>query len=153
MNKQLFSDPSLPFLEKCFKLGSVAAYQHCAMMKYHYSVSHALDECLALLEEEDGSLTKPRRRQPRRRQSQLASSIQMSSMANLEERQREKGYSLNASVLPHETTSRCQESDDTADTTRHDDEYECGGYDGVDVVYNLQRVKSQQPRPQTGFLQ
>merc|ERR1712232_986403 len=27
---KLFSDPSLPFLQKCFKLGGVAAYQHCA---------------------------------------------------------------------------------------------------------------------------
>ncbi len=113
-------------------------------MKHHYSVSHALDECLALLEEEDGSLTKPRRRQ-----SQLASSsLYMNAMANLEERQREKGYSLNASVLSHHVTNACHDSDFTADSTHHDDECEGGGYDGVDVVYNLHRVKIHQSQSQ-----
>lgn len=115
------------------------------MMKHHYSLSHALDECLALLEDEDGSLTKPRRRH-----SQLASSLQMNSLASLEERQREKGYSINASVLPHDRT-RCHESDGTIDSTHHDDECESGGYDGV-LVYNLQRVKSQQSKPQNRTL-
>ena len=107
---QLFSNPTQPFLEKCFQYGSVAAYQHFAMLKHHYSVAHALDECLALLEEEDGSLNKPRRRQSQL----LASSLQhdhLKSISKLElddtrtSRQqkihrRPRGYSLNSSVLP-----------------------------------------------------
>lgn len=111
------------------------------MMKHHYRVAHALDECLALLEDEDGSLIKPRRRL-----SQLASSLSSFNpkvhvmLANLEERQREKGYSINASVLPHANKN----TDDTDDSTEHDDECESGGFDGVKVMYNQNRIKESQ---------
>jgi hypothetical protein len=100
-------------------------------MKHHYRVAHALDECLAVLEEEDGSLTKPRRRL-----SQLASNINGRLGVNgLEARQRAKGFSINTSVLP----------DDTDDSTAHDDECESGGFDGVKVVFNHKyRIKEKQ---------
>lgn len=51
---QLFSNPSLPFLQRCFQGGAVGAYQKIAMMKAHYLIAHALDECLAILEEKEG---------------------------------------------------------------------------------------------------
>ena len=140
----LFSDPTSSYLNKCFQLGSIAAYQHCSMMKHHYRVAHALDECLALLEEEDGSLTKPRRRL-----SQLASSMHgMKHVANLEERQREKGYSINASVLLSYNHHNGDSGDDTDDsTTEHDDECESGGFDGVTVKYhNQSRIKESQSK-------
>lgn len=47
---KLFSNPTLPFLEQCFQVGSIAAYRHCAMMKLHYGVSHAIVDCIATLE-------------------------------------------------------------------------------------------------------
>lgn len=47
---KLFSNPTLPFLKQCFQVGSIAAYRHCAMMKLHYGVSHAIVDCLATLE-------------------------------------------------------------------------------------------------------
>ena len=94
------------------------------MMKHHFRIAHALDECLALLEEEDGSLTKPRRRQ-----SQLA--MVQSSKGHLEERQRAKGYSITSCVLANLNLDG--DSDGTDDSTaEHDDEIECGGFDGVE---------------------
>lgn len=57
----LFSNPSLAFLRRCFQGGAVAAYQKIAMMKAHYSIAHALDECLAILEEGDNAASNRRR--------------------------------------------------------------------------------------------
>lgn len=124
----------MSYLTKCFQVGSIAAYQHCSMMKHHYRVAHALDECLAILEEEDGSLTKPRRRHSQLATSQLG--IKLTDL--LVERQRAKGYSINASVLPH---SGGTSHHDTDDSTEHDDECELGGFDGVQIMYNQNRRK------------
>jgi hypothetical protein len=135
---QLFSNPTKPFLEKCFQLGGVAAYQHHAMMKHHYSIAHALDECLALLEEEDGSLTKPRRRH-----NQLASTLHLKSIAQLQKKiKRQRAYSLNSSVLP--SGSEGIRSVATDDSSQHDDECESGGFDGVNIEYNQHRIKENQ---------
>eukprot|EP00551_Chaetoceros_affinis_P008681 CAMPEP_0203683586 /NCGR_PEP_ID=MMETSP0090-20130426/47595_1 /ASSEMBLY_ACC=CAM_ASM_001088 /TAXON_ID=426623 /ORGANISM="Chaetoceros affinis, Strain CCMP159" /LENGTH=700 /DNA_ID=CAMNT_0050552735 /DNA_START=832 /DNA_END=2934 /DNA_ORIENTATION=- len=140
----LFSNPSLPFLKKCFQNGSVAAYQHCAIMKHHYSVAHALDECLATLEQEDGSLNKPRRRQ-----SQLASTMQIKPKAYLDERQKRQqaNFSLNASVLSTGSSHITNDSD-TADgtTSSHDDECESGGFDGVTIAFDQRRIKEVQSK-------
>ncbi len=86
---QLFCNPSLPFLKKCFQVGRVAAFKHCAMMKLHYSVSNTLDECLAILEGEDG-LSEP---------SRAVSSNHVSTQFY------SKGYSLNASAFPTDNAS------------------------------------------------
>jgi len=140
----LFSNPSLPFLKKCFQNGSVAAYQHCAIMKHHYSVAHALDECLATLEQEDGSLNKPRRRQ-----SQLASTMQIKPKEYLDERQKRQqaNFSLNASVLSTGSSHITNDSD-TADgtTSSHDDECESGGFDGVTIAFDQRRIKEVQSK-------
>lgn len=47
--QQLFADPKLDHLYRYFQAGSVAAYEHIAMIKSHYSMADALDECLAKL--------------------------------------------------------------------------------------------------------
>jgi len=47
---KLFSNPTLPFLKQCFQVGSTGAYRHCAMMKSHYEVSYAIDECLSVIQ-------------------------------------------------------------------------------------------------------
>jgi len=123
----LFSPATLPFLEKCFQNGSVAAYQNCAMMKLHYSVFRALEECLAILEEEDGSFIKQRRRR-----SQI-SSIELKSIKDKSRLTGAKAYSLNTSALP------CGSDDSTEASSRHDDEYECGGFDGVNADYTFNK--------------
>jgi predicted acylesterase/phospholipase RssA len=46
---QLFSDPDPNDLEGYFQGGSVAAFQHAAMIRMHYSIADALDECLEKL--------------------------------------------------------------------------------------------------------
>jgi hypothetical protein len=47
---KLFSDPSLADLERYFQGGRVAAYEHTAMIRLHYSVCDALDQCIAQLQ-------------------------------------------------------------------------------------------------------
>jgi hypothetical protein len=47
---QLFSDPSQRDLDHYFQAGSVAAYEHIAMIRLHYSISDVLDECVLQLE-------------------------------------------------------------------------------------------------------
>merc|ERR1712194_69843 len=51
----LFAQQSVDDMRRYFQGGSVAAYQHVAMLKLHYKIAHALDECLASLELEDSS--------------------------------------------------------------------------------------------------
>mmetsp|Transcript_14321 Transcript_14321/g.20991 ORF Transcript_14321/g.20991 Transcript_14321/m.20991 type:complete len:512 (-) Transcript_14321:229-1764(-) len=50
---KIFSNPSLEDMERYFQGGSVAAYQHCAMIKLHYGIAHALDDCVLTLEEQE----------------------------------------------------------------------------------------------------
>jgi hypothetical protein len=50
----LFSDPSLDSLYHYNQIGSVAAYQHAAMIRLHYRIADALDECIEKLST-DGS--------------------------------------------------------------------------------------------------
>ena len=45
----LFSDPLLRHMYRYFQAGSVAAYEHVAMIKCHYRMADALDECIAKL--------------------------------------------------------------------------------------------------------
>lgn len=88
------------------------------MMKLHYSVSRTLDECLAVIEEVDGSMTKPRRRQT------LLHS-------------QHKNYSLTLSSFPPNisTQNHLRPGLNTPETvsiaSSHDDEHE-SGFDGVE---------------------
>ena len=60
---KLFVNQTVGDLQRYFQGGSVAAYQHIAMIRLHYRIANALDECLAELEQSDGTAsTKPRRR-------------------------------------------------------------------------------------------
>lgn len=47
---QLFSDPTLENLKRWFQGGEVAAYEHTALIKLHYSIADALDDCISKLE-------------------------------------------------------------------------------------------------------
>lgn len=42
----LFSDPTVAQVSRCMKVGAVAAYQHAAMIRLHYRVGDAIEECL-----------------------------------------------------------------------------------------------------------
>ncbi len=46
----LFSDPSVASLYHFIQVGSVAAYQHAAMIRLHYCLADALDECIERVE-------------------------------------------------------------------------------------------------------
>jgi len=59
---QLFRDPKLDELYDYYQRGAVAAYEHIAMIKLHYSVADALDQCIATLEGSRSNLSVTKRR-------------------------------------------------------------------------------------------
>jgi hypothetical protein len=62
---KLFSDPDEKMIDKCMKVGSVAAYQHAAMIRSHYRIADTIEECLQKLGSVDKSnkvKVKPSRR-------------------------------------------------------------------------------------------
>lgn len=46
----LFSDPTVKSMYRYLQVGTVAAYQHAAMIRLHYRIADALDECIEKLE-------------------------------------------------------------------------------------------------------
>uniref|UniRef100_A0A7S3Q201 PNPLA domain-containing protein n=1 Tax=Chaetoceros debilis TaxID=122233 RepID=A0A7S3Q201_9STRA len=144
---QLFSNPTKKFLQKCVQGGRVAAFKHCSMMKLHYSVSNAFDDCLAILEEEDGSFSKSRRRH-----SNLLSSPHYKSSNQSGRGQKRsgigRGYNLNASAFPLDNLLDGDiESEYSQDITSvgssmsmHDDECEMRGFDGVRMDYPMHMI-------------
>ena len=113
---KLFTDQTVDDMKRYFQGGSVAAYQHVAMLKLHYKIAHALDECLATLEEMDDSPNDP----PRRRRSQLML-------------KQSKSQTLHFAKL---STPRSESTIATVD-----DEYERGGFDGVDVAWRASPIE------------
>jgi len=81
----------------------VAAYKHCAMMKLQYTVANALDESLAVLEDQDGSLGKPRRRISILARKQYYK--EMNRLESKEKRKSGRSYSLSASPFPTDEAS------------------------------------------------
>ena len=65
IHQQLFTEQSIDDMKRYFQGGSVAAYQHVAMLKLHYKITHALEDSLASLEFDESP------EPPRRRRSQL----------------------------------------------------------------------------------
>jgi hypothetical protein len=57
----LFSDPTYDDLLRYYQAGSIAAYEHVAMIRLHFSISDALDDCIAKLE---GTYDKTSSRRP-----------------------------------------------------------------------------------------
>jgi hypothetical protein len=109
------------------------------MMKLHYSVSDALDECLMIMENEDGVTSKPRRRLNQLAKMQYYQ--EMSQLELLQNKQKGKGFALCASNLPNDGSLRdlhatsCQDtgfptsslSDGTTDSS-HDDDYDLASF-------------------------
>jgi hypothetical protein len=91
-------------------------------MKLHYSVSRTLDECLAIIEEVDGSMTKPRRRQSLLNSHQHKTcSLTLSSFPP-------------NTPIPHLRPSLCTPETMSISSSQeecHDDEHEIG-FDGVE---------------------
>jgi len=114
----LFTDPTLHDMRRFFKGGNVAAYQHCAMIKEHYKVARALEECLASLEadEYEGLPFKP----IRRRMSQFRTQA--------DERTKFGGITSSGKVdcIDDNTTMTDSCSDG------YDDECENSGFDGIE---------------------
>lgn len=120
---KLFADQNVDDMKRYFQGGKTAAYQHASMLKLHYRIAHALDECLASLEvdEAPGDMS-------RRRRSQL-----------MLKQKSEHSLSAQGGLLHSKLDSRnslVSGSDHTAPTsTVCDDEYEGGGFDGVECAF------------------
>ncbi|KAL7519081.1 hypothetical protein ACHAWX_003878 [Stephanocyclus meneghinianus] len=56
---KVVAEQTVDDMKRYFLGGSVAAYQHVVMLKLHYEIAHALNECLATLEELDQSSNDP----------------------------------------------------------------------------------------------
>ncbi|KAL3826411.1 hypothetical protein ACHAXA_008619 [Cyclostephanos tholiformis] len=123
----LFQDQSLDDMTRYFQGGSVAAFQHVAMLKLHLKIARALDECLASLEfDEDPN------EPPRRRRSQLF-------------KEKLLGGGLHFTKLDSKTMTEGQPISITSSATTvseglvSDDEHEKGGFDGIDCAFNPSR--------------
>jgi len=119
-----------------FQGGSVAAYQHVAMLKLHYQIAHALDESLASLEFDEAPTHEP----PRRRRSQLYKQKSLKT--------RLSGGGLHFTKLESENKKQLLESETTSpdstvsDGYLSDDEHEKGGFDGVECAFGPGRRPS-----------
>jgi hypothetical protein len=123
---KLFGDQSVDDMKRYFQGGSVAAYQHIAMLKLHYKIAHALDECLARLEYDEASPSDP----PRRRLSQLHMQKSLLSMASLPI----SGDSLLFRKLD-DMNGTTHSNSVASDGYIIDDEHEKGGFDGVECAF------------------
>ena len=47
----MFSNPTLSDLQRYFQGGAIAAYEKTAMIKLHYQIADALDECLEMMDQ------------------------------------------------------------------------------------------------------
>ena len=116
-------------MKRYFQGGRVAAYQHVAMLKLHYKIAHALDECLASLEFDEA----PDERRPRRRRSQL---FKQKSLKAIPARSPPSGGVRFGKISSHEQLQAGSDSTSSATTVSDgyvsDDEHEKGGFDGVD---------------------
>lgn len=121
----LFADQSVDDMKRYFQGGSVAAYQHVAMLKLHYKIVHALDECLASLEFDEAPKDPPRRRRSQLFQQKGGGLhfTRLESKSNIIQLRSD-------TTSPASTVSGGYISDD-----EHDDEYEQGGFDGVECAF------------------
>ncbi len=115
---KLFSAQSLDDMKRYFQGGSVAAYQHVAMLKLHYKIAYALDECLATLEHDES----PNNLLHRRRSQMLMN-------------QSSKPGGLNFATLSSTKEKLPSDHDSSNSSSLCDDEYDEGGFDGVECAF------------------
>ncbi len=101
------------------------------MLKLHYKIAHALDECLANLEFDEAPTAPPRRRRTSQLMKQKSVKTTGLHFSKLQEAKRKQAES--------DTTSS-----DSTDSGGYmsDDEHEKGGFDGVDCAFGPGRRPS-----------
>jgi len=130
----LFADQTTDDMIRYFQGGSVATYQHVAMLKLHYKIVHSLDECLASLEFDDAP-NEP----PRRRRSQIYKQKSLKAMPSPGGLHFGKLESKNKQLLASDTASSAST---VSDGYMSDDEHEKGGFDGVECAFGPDRRPS-----------
>lgn len=118
-------------MKRYFQGGSVAAYQHVALMKLHYKIAHALDECLARLEFDEAPNEPPRRR--------LSQLYKQKAFLNMEPSLTTAGGSLLFRKLDqsriHDMNGTTHLKSSASDGYISDDEHEKGGFEGVECAF------------------
>ncbi len=119
-------------MKRYFQGGAAAAYQHVAMLKLHYAVANTIDECLASLEIDEKAPVPPRRRHSQLMMKQKSEVLKPP-----------RGNLRFAKLEPKESDEQLPASGAATPTsTEPDDEYEEGGFDGVDCAYGQGRRPS-----------
>ncbi len=116
-------------MKRYFQGGSVAAYQHIAMLKLHYKIAHALDECLARLEYDEAPNEPPRRRlsQLYKQKSLLIAPLPTTGESLLFRKlDQSQNIAMNGTTYSNSVAS---------DGYISDDEHEKGGFEGVECAF------------------
>lgn len=129
---KLFQDASQKEMEKFFRVGRTAAYQHINMIKLHYRISHTLENCLAMIEDHEQrySLDDDRRRASlkmpiRRRSILLQMKKKKQQQQQLEQLKQQVSTEANT-PLPVSVAT------ETSESGGEDNEYELSGFDGIE---------------------
>ena len=132
MWRQLFQDQTLDDMKRYFQGGSVAAFQHVAMLKLHNKLARALDEGLASLEFDEG-----RNEPPHRQRSQLykEKSLKKMSVVGRGDHFTKLDSKAMMEIQPIRTTSSATMVSD-ADGLGSDGKHEKGGVDGINCAFN-----------------
>ena len=126
IHQQLFTEQSIDDMKRYFQGGSVAAYQHVAMLKLHYKITHALEDSLASLEFDESP------EPPRRRRSQLL--FKQRSLKTISRSPPSGGVHFDKLVSSNDQLQQggSESTSSSSDGYMSDDEHERGGFDGVD---------------------
>jgi hypothetical protein len=123
-------------MKRYFQGGSVAAYQHIAMLKLHYKIADTLDECLARLEYDEAP-NEP----PRRRLSQLYKQKSLLNMATLPSTGESLLFRKLDETKTNDMNGTTHSNSIASDGYISDDEHEKGGFEGVDCAFGPKTKK------------
>ncbi|KAL7546876.1 hypothetical protein ACHAWF_010200 [Thalassiosira exigua] len=134
----LLSGQSIEDMKRYFQGGRVATYRIAAMLKLHYKIAHALDDCLASLEYDES----PRHPLRRRRSQVFMKKAMVSGGLHFTKLEPRVGKLQQSTASPASTVSDGYISDDEKGGFNDeqdggfgdDDEHE-SGFDGVDLPY------------------
>jgi hypothetical protein len=116
-------------MKRYFQGGSVAAFQHVAMLKLHYKIARALDEGLASLEFDEGSNEPPRRRRSQLYKEKSLKKISVGGGVHFTKLD-------SKALIEIKPISATSSATTVSDGLVSDDEHERGGFDGIDCAFN-----------------
>ena len=112
---RIIKDATHDDMKHYFQGGSVSAYHHIVMIKLHYRISHTLDECLAILEND---------------QNQKLQRGQIDKENKSENRTRDDDFFVKLEILPNSNENDSNTRTESVSTylSEGDDEYAEGSF-------------------------